>query len=163
MKLLSRNQLFVDKQVQGSLIIRILGYWFASAITMAMIILMWRILYSPDESIMTQFESMWDEYRLPFLASVLMLPLIVYDITRMSNRFVGPLFRLRKELHALSHGQEPTMLQFRSDDFWKQAAEDFNLLYNRVKNLERQLAESRGQPVPKKAEGSATNMCYLGE
>jgi len=66
------------------------------------------------------------------VASFLLLPLVVYDIVQMSNRFCGPLFRLRRELRALARGEHVEPISFREGDFWQEFAQEFNALLARV-------------------------------
>jgi hypothetical protein len=48
------------------------------------------------------------------------------DIVRMSNRFVGPVVRLRGALRELAENRPAQPLNFRDDDFWRELATDFN-------------------------------------
>lgn len=134
-----RKKYFVDPQVQGALILRIVGYWTASFITVICMLLTWSILSSGSSSNFGErFSEMWDQFKLPLLAGILLLPLLVYDLVRMTNRFVGPLYRLRREMQILADGESPMRIQFRSDDFWQDIALDFNTIANRIECLERQ-------------------------
>jgi hypothetical protein len=47
-------------------------------------------------------------------------------VLRLSNRFVGPVGRLRKGLKDLASGNRTEPLLFRDDDFWRDMAGDFN-------------------------------------
>jgi len=44
----------------------------------------------------------------------------------MSNKFVGPVMRLRNGLRDLAEGRPAQPLNFRDDDFWREMATDFN-------------------------------------
>jgi hypothetical protein len=142
MKKHPRRKYFVDPQVQGALILRILGYWVASFITVICMLLTWSILSSGSSSNFSEtFSEMWSQFKLPLVAGILLLPLFVYDLVRMTNRFVGPLYRLRREMQILADGESPMRIQFRSDDFWQDIALDFNAIANRIECLERQAKE----------------------
>ena len=56
---------------------------------------------------------------LPFaIASFVLLPLVIIDIVRLSNRFTGPLLRMRRSMRALAQGEQVEPLKFRDADFW---------------------------------------------
>ncbi len=121
-----RKQLFVDPKVQGALIGRVIMYWLVCLITMTIMLLCWRIVTGPARPFYTHFDDMWFHFGPAVVASFLLLPLVIVDILRVSNRFVGPLFRLRRSMRALARGERVEPLRFRDDDFWHDFAEEFN-------------------------------------
>jgi hypothetical protein len=48
------------------------------------------------------------------------------DTLRLTNRFVGPIYSLRRALREAAEGNVSRPLQFRDDDFWRDVADDFN-------------------------------------
>ena len=68
-------------------------------------------------------------------ASLLILPLVVMDLLRLSNRFAGPARRLRNALCELGEGKEVRPLLFRDNDFWQETAAEFNRVNDRIKQL----------------------------
>ncbi len=131
MKLL-RKQLFVDPKVQGALVLRVILYWAFCLITITIMLLCWRIMTGPARLFYTHFSDLWFYYGPALIASVLVLPLVVIDSLRMSNRFVGPLLRLRRSMRELTRGEHVEPLGFRDDDFWHDFAVEFNELAARV-------------------------------
>jgi hypothetical protein len=67
------------------------------------------------------------------LASVLVLPIVMMDVLRLSNRFVGPVTRLRAGMKDLAAGRPVKPLNFRNDDYWRELAVDFNEAAARVR------------------------------
>jgi len=59
----------------------------------------------------------------------------------MSNRFVGPLQRIRRALRDLAAGKDIPFIAFRKGDFWCDLADDVNRLNDRMKRLQSQLVE----------------------
>ena len=57
---------------------------------------------------------------------VLILPLAIYDVVRLSNLFVGPIYRLRKHFAALRQDIACAPLTFREDDYWRDLAAPIN-------------------------------------
>ena len=135
-----RKHLFVDYKVQGALINRVLIYWIMCLATLTLMILCWRIITGPARMFYTHFDDMWFQFGPAVIGSLLLLPLVVYDIVRLSNRFVGPLLRLRRSLRALARGEEVPPLEFREGDFWKEIAQEFNAIADRMQKLNKNAA-----------------------
>lgn len=129
-----RKQLFVDPKVQGALVLRAVLYWAACLITVTLMILCWRIVTGPARMFYTHFDDMWFHFGPAVIASALLLPLLIVDMLRLSNRFVGPLFRLRRSMRALARGEHVEPIEFRGGDFWQEVAEEFNALAARVQD-----------------------------
>jgi hypothetical protein len=126
-----RKQLFVDPKVQGALILRVVLYWVVCVVTITLMLLCWRIVTGPARPFYTHFDDMWFHFGPALVASFLLLPLVVYDIVQMSNRFCGPLFRLRRCMRALARGEHVAPISFRDGDFWPEFAQEFNTLLAR--------------------------------
>ncbi|MCA9246887.1 MAG: hypothetical protein KDA42_07215, partial [Planctomycetales bacterium] len=99
-----RRQLFVDPKVQGALIMRTTFYWFMSVLTMSMFLLCWRVVSAPGQRFADHIEYLGNQYGLALLGSLVILPMLCIDIVKLSNRFVGPLYRLRRAMRDLAEG-----------------------------------------------------------
>ncbi|MGA2797372.1 MAG: hypothetical protein ABSE63_07340 [Thermoguttaceae bacterium] len=130
-----RKHLFVDPKVQGVLIARVVIYWVACLITIALMLLCWDIIAGPTRMLYLHFDNMWFFYGPAAIASLLVLPLIIVDIIRVSNRFVGPLIRLRRSMRALARGEYVEPIEFRGKDFWYDFADEFNAIRARILQL----------------------------
>lgn len=148
-----RKQLFVDPKVQGALVGRVVMYWFVCLITISLMLLCWRIVTGPARPVYTHFDDMWFFYGPAAVASLFLLPLVIVDIVRLSNRFTGPLLRLRRSMRALARGEHVTPIEFRDGDFWQDFAEEFNRVVARVQspdsaaNDEQIVADELEEPV----------------
>ncbi|MBI3469121.1 MAG: hypothetical protein HY000_39455 [Planctomycetes bacterium] len=128
-----RLKLFVDPKVQGALVGRILLYWVCYTLTVAIMVLAWRILYGgPARIFYLHFDDLWFKYGAAVVACLLLVPLMALDVLRVSNRFVGPMLRLRRGIRQLAQGQHVEPIRFREGDFWHGFAEDFNALLVRL-------------------------------
>ncbi|MGQ9605581.1 MAG: hypothetical protein ACUVTW_05230 [Thermogutta sp.] len=134
-----RNRLFVDPEVQAALLLRIVTYWMVCLAAVALMLLCRQIIAGPPRPVFAHLEDLWFRFGPPFFASLVVLPLILLDIIRMSNRFSGPLIRLRRAMRALARGETVPPLRFRQGDFWKNFADEFNAVAERVAELERLL------------------------
>jgi hypothetical protein len=146
-----RKQLFVDPKVQGALILRVVTYWIICMVTVTLMILCWRIVTGPARPFYLHFDDMWFHFGPALVASFLLLPLVVYDIVQMSNRFCGPLFRLRRSIRALARGEHVAPISFRDGDFWPEFAQEFNMLLVKF-HLEQPSVES---PSPEEEPAAA--------
>ena len=148
-----RRQLFVDAKIQGALVVRAILYWVVCLITITLMLLCWRILTGPARVFYRHFDDMWFYYGPPLMASFLLLPVVVVDLVRFSNRFVGPFLRLRRSMRALARGEHVEPIEFRRGDFWKEFADEFNAVAARVQGelpaprMESGLQEEREEPV----------------
>ena len=84
--------------------------------------------------------SLWAEYAPVVLAFLLMLPIVLADIVSLTNRFVGPVLRIHRSIHALASGVPVEPLQFRKHDYWSDIAKDINALSKRLEQLQEQSA-----------------------
>ena len=123
-----RKCLFVDPKVQGALIARVVLYWLVCLIGITLMLLCWQIITGPRQPFYLHFSDLWFHYGPALIASCLLLPLVIVDVVRFSNRFAGPLLRLRRSMRELARGQYVERLEFRNDDFWQEIANEFNTI-----------------------------------
>jgi len=129
-----RKRLFIDPRVQGALVMRVIMYWAFCLLTITIMLLCWRIFTGTSRIFYTHFEAMWFHFGPALIASFLLLPLVVVDVIRLSNRFAGPLLRLRRSMRELANGEHVEPIYFRSDDFWQELADEFNSIAVRVQD-----------------------------
>ena len=98
--------------------------------------------------------SLWASYSAAILASLVLLPLIVWDMIRFSHRVVGPLIRLEREMQRLAEGESVRPLRFRENDYWHGLAKRFNglrarhiELKHKARVVSERLNDRVGEPV----------------
>ena len=121
-----RKRFFVDYRVQGALIVRVVLYWLMCLLTMMLLLLGWGMIAGPVRPLNAHLTELWAFYGPAAVASLLLLPAVVFDLVRLSNRFAGPMFRLRRSMHDLAQGKPVAAVRFRQGDFWQEFADDFN-------------------------------------
>ena len=121
-----RKRFFVDYRVQGALVVRVVLYWLTCLLTVMLLLLGWRMAAGPVRPLNSQLRELWTIFEPVAVASLLLLPVVIFDLLRVSNRFAGPMFRLRKSLRELAQGKPVAAVQFRQGDFWQELADDFN-------------------------------------
>ncbi len=120
-----RRQLLLDR-VQSILIARVVFYWFFCLLAASLMASCWTAWDDPPTSSLELARKVLHAYGPALGATVLVLPLVVFDVLRLSNRFVGPMYRLRMALKEAASGRSVAPIKFRDDDFWRDVADDFN-------------------------------------
>ena len=83
---------------------------------------------------------------------MLVLPVVMFDMSRLTNRFAGPLFRLRGSMRRLARGERVDPVHFRENDYWQEIAEEFNAIVARIDRLESERQAT--EPVAANSTGS---------
>ena len=149
-----RARILVDPKVQWAIAGRILLHWTLFLICILSISSMVRILSAVgDQPFSAAFQSALIAQIPIFGVMLMLLPVFLRDTLKLSNRFAGPMYRLRTALKAVSDQETLKPIKFRTGDFWQEAASDFNevlaeIQQLRIENqsLRAQLSES-GQTV----------------
>lgn len=140
-----RQQFFVNSAVQGSLLCRVAMYWVYCLVAVALSSAVWLVLFNRPASSGELLGQMLGQVVPVLFGTLLVLPIVLLDLVRYSNRFVGPLFRLTRAMDRLADGERVHNIEFRQGDFWFHIAQTFNRLNERTIRLEQQLkaAETR--------------------
>lgn len=128
MRRLKRRQLFVDPAVQTAFVLRAVFYWVTCMVTVVMMLCFTSMLAEPARLFYPNADSLWFRFVPTALTALFMLPMIIFDMLRLSNRLVGPVFRLRRALRQLADGQPVQPIHFRDGDFWRDFADEFNTI-----------------------------------
>ncbi len=139
-----RRQFWVDPRLQGSLVVRVVMYWLVCLLTVGIVLMIGAALSDLHSPVVAVFNMMLSYFLPAVLASLLVLPVIVLDSIRHSNRFAGPVIRFRHAMERLAAGETTSPLIVREGDSWKYLADQFNQIALRMEELENaQQAELR--------------------
>lgn len=128
-----RRTLLIDRPVQGELVRRVMVYWLLCMLVVTNMAVCWLVIPKNPTSL-REFVGMTYNVLGPVLTtSVFVVPLIIIDIIRMSNRFAGPVSRLHREIQRIADGQAATPIQLRRRDHWQEVADDFNRMLDRIR------------------------------
>ena len=58
----------------------------------------------------------------------MLLPLVLFDVLKVSNRFVGPIHQIRHTLRQLAAAEPARRVYLRRDDFWQELAHYTNVV-----------------------------------
>ncbi len=142
-----RKQNFVDSSVQGALLRRIFCHWCTFfVVTLISIVLMQTLLGDPAKSVLDRLKFELGEFMFIGMILLALFPAFMLDTIRFSNRFVGPIVRLRRHIRELGSEKNTDHCTFRDNDFWTEVAAEYNSVADLVKrqreeieNLKRQL------------------------
>lgn len=128
-----RKKTFVNKQIQGQLIIRLAGQWLLFLLTMFAFGFFVELVNGDSGDIGKQFM-----YRIgpSLLAAVILFPIFLLDICKQSHRVVGPILRLHRGIRELADGSEVEVIRIRKNDFWKPVMDDFNRAVEKTRTVE---------------------------
>jgi hypothetical protein len=140
-----RRRLFVDRETQGALLLRVAFYWAFWLVSNTIVLVVFDTLarLAPVDGAPREGVCLWPAV----LAGLLILPIVLYDVVAMTNRLIGPLVRMRRGMQSLAAGEHVEPIVFRKDDFWQSCADDFNAVAARIDHLERELERATAQSL----------------
>ncbi len=138
-----RKSEYIDPEVQGALAKRISVHWMLYTLLAAVLVIGLKWMSDPFTPITTHLAEAWWTYGPLLLVLLCLAPVFVYDAVKLSNRFTGPVLRLRNATRVLASGENPGKIRLRDNDFWKDLAEDFNRVVDRYEPEK----ASDGQPA----------------
>jgi hypothetical protein len=137
-----RKKHFVDSSVQGALTRRIVLHWLVFMMITSFVSFILQVLSNPFQPLAQHFENLWWSQGPFLIVMFFLLPVFVMDTIKLSHRFAGPIFSLRRAIRSIAEGEKPEPLKFRKKDFWKELAEEFNAMLARLGVLEEQTDEA---------------------
>lgn len=140
-----RQRFWIDSNVQGVLIGRFVIYWAVGVLYLALGNLGFQYNQNPEYSFERHFAELFGQVW-PWIPSlILFLPLVLFDVIRLSNLFVGPIYRLRNHLTKLMNEPDCHPLTFREDDYWQDLAEPVNMLQLKIMQMQLKIAQYEDQ------------------
>ncbi|MEE2936218.1 MAG: hypothetical protein VYA84_09505 [Planctomycetota bacterium] len=146
-----RHKQLVDPDVQLGILRKIAVHWSIFFVCNAVALMIWiRLFEQPDAGWGQTFADTLRRFMPFFIITMALIPAFVWDTLKLTNRFAGPILRLRNALADASEGRTVSPLRFRSNDFWKEIAEEFNQALIRKEQVETPLAKSETDARGKK-------------
>jgi hypothetical protein len=143
-----RKKVWIDA-IQTKLFVRIGMYWLIYTVALWNLLFIWRLLSEGPGDPLEQYGRFFLDYWPALVCFVVVVPALAWDAVRFTHRLVGPIYRFRKTIQALSNGEAVQPLKLRDDDFLKDMRDDFNRMLD---TLQRQ-----GAPVLKPANPDAAD------
>jgi nitrogen fixation/metabolism regulation signal transduction histidine kinase len=123
-----RRKKFIDAPVQGSLVRRLVFHWMLFLIVTALASFVLQVLSDPFKPLSFHIQNLSYTHGPLLFVMIFMLPVFVIDTIKLSHRFTGPIFALRRAMREVAEGQPPRQLRFRNDDFWHEVADQYNAM-----------------------------------
>ncbi|TWT84801.1 hypothetical protein CA13_62820 [Planctomycetes bacterium CA13] len=131
-----RTRILVDPAVQWSIAGRVLIHWTLFLLCLVAINVAVRVFASVVSQPMSEaFASALLAQAPIVIVMLVMLPIFLRDTLALSNRFAGPMYRLRTAFSAVARGEQIKHIKFRTGDFWLEAADDFNVVLDELNSL----------------------------
>lgn len=135
-----RKIILIDKEVQLRIAGRVIIYWCAAILFVILPLTFFKTFTVPGSLFLNNLVEVGREHSPVFLIMLAFLPLAVYDSIKLSHKFTGPIYRLRKDLDRFQNGED-VKFSFRKDDFWTDIPESINAIVDKIDDLEAQVAE----------------------
>ena len=127
-----RRQIITDQSVQGELIFRAIVYWFFCLLVVELLVLGWAMFSGPSRPFPVVIRQSLSLSAPAVFGSVLLLPVVLIDVLKVSNRFVGPIQQVRHTLRQLAKGEPARRVYLRKGDFWQELAHHTNLIADQL-------------------------------
>lgn len=137
-----RKRIWVSR-FQTNLFFRIGAYWLIYQVAVWNFLFAWRLLQEGPGDLVQQFGSFFYDFWPTLLCFVLVAPILCWDAVRFSHRLVGPIYRFRKTVQAMSAGEPVRPIKLRQGDYLEEMKEDINKLLESL--------QQRGIPAIKPA------------
>ena len=131
-----RSIFFIDRKVQGALVVRTAIYWMFCLFSVWLMLICWSACTEPPKPFNALVVDLYHRYGPGLLSSLLVMPIAAMDVVRLSNRFVGPVMRIRMALSELAAGRPVEPIHLRDDDYWREMAGSLNEVADRLKQSE---------------------------
>jgi hypothetical protein len=142
-----RTKKFIDANVQGSLARRIIFHWLLFLLVASLAAFILQVLSNPFRPLPDHMNDIWWTHGPFFLVMAFLLPVFILDSIKLSHRFAGPIYSLRRAIRDIAQGKPARRLKFRRHDFWHDVAEDYNAMLRRLELL----SDDAEQPTEKKS------------
>ena len=134
-----RRIILIDKEVQLMVGGRVVIYWCAAILFVILPLTFLKTFTEPGTLLVNNIMNVVSNHSPVFLIMLAFLPLAVYDSIKLSHKFAGPIYRLRKDLDRLQQGED-VEFSFRKNDFWTDIPDSLNNLVSKIDDLEVQVA-----------------------
>lgn len=135
-----RQEVFADREIKNSLFRRLLLHWLVFAGTVVSLNALLIMAFEDPQYSLS--ETLWKAFLLqtPIMVAIgVLIPIFIRDALKISNRFAGPMVRLRRSLKSLANGEKVPPLVFRENDYWLDSATEFNRVRQLVIGLYKDL------------------------
>jgi hypothetical protein len=137
----AREHWFIETRIQSALMLRMAIYCVVGFIFISMPITFFRATLGTQQGFVAELADVWRVHWPVFFSLILFLPLALFDMARFSNRIVGPIARLKKEIQVFEETGQIRQFSIRDNDYWPELYRGVNQLIAHVHELESRLSD----------------------
>ena len=141
-----RKKTIVDRKFQFRMVRTLVFHWTCFMSAVVTLLVGWHLIAGVAVGFSngnpTIRETMM-RYAPVLFALWVMLPVLVWDILKLSHGIVGPIIRLRMTIQALNRGEDVKMVKLREGDYCIELADDLNLLIKKLNTKSQDAARVR--------------------
>jgi hypothetical protein len=132
-----RRRYRIERKVQGAIARRIVYQWFLFLAVAAMALPLFNVMMRGDFSrpLAQTLSDTLTDFGILAVTFLCLLPYFMLDTYKLTNRFAGPIYRLRNAIRAIVRGEKVPPVKFRKGDFWHDLADDFNAMLEKSPEL----------------------------
>jgi hypothetical protein len=150
-----RRRIFIDRPLQIAVLLRTLMYWGVCLMAQLLMVFFVAAVTSTQDDFIAHGPQLWWHLQLTAAASLVLLPIILFDVLKLSHRWAGPILRLRNSLKSLGRGEAIPPVKFRQKDFWQDLAGDLNVV---AAELDRRRGSSAQEPIVTASQNTLQTM-----
>jgi hypothetical protein len=122
-----RRTNLVDSTTQWAIVRQSLVHWFYhSLVTILLLAMLQWLLGGMFKSWAENWQAIWPLAASVYVSLLLLLPLFILNSFKLSNRFAGPVGRVRDALRGIAEGKPYSPIHLRDGDFWPEIAQELN-------------------------------------
>ncbi|MBX9789200.1 MAG: hypothetical protein K2Y37_09825 [Pirellulales bacterium] len=146
-----RSRLLIEPSVQLTLVRHVVIYWICTVVTVELLNLTRQIAIGPERESFWAYlfnEDLTQALIRLAIGSLLVLPLVIWDMLKLSNRFAGPIYRMRRTLRGISESGTVENVRLREGDFWADFAQELNAALSQLDaQRQPQASSDDAQPI----------------
>ena len=122
-----RRRFLVDRGTQWAIVGQSLLHWFYhSSLTIFVVLILELLLGGILRPWSETWQAIWPIAAAVYFSMLLLLPIFILDSFKLSNRFVGPVGRIRNALRELAEGKPYRSVELRTKDFWPEMGQELD-------------------------------------
>jgi hypothetical protein len=122
-----RRRILVDKRTQWAIVRQSLLHWFYhSSLTIFFLLILELLLGGILRPWGEVWQALWPIAAAVYFSMLLLLPIFILDSFKLSNRFIGPVARIRIALRELAEGKPYRRVELRTKDFWPEMGQELD-------------------------------------
>lgn len=134
-----RKKTVVDRRFQWRLVRRLVMHWFSFLFAVLAVLAGWHVVVNlafGGQAGSGSFSDTLMRYAPLMFVLWVMLPIVAWDVLKLSHSIVGPILRIRGVLKSMNQGEYVQKITLRKGDFCVELADDLNRLIDTL-NAER--------------------------